>query len=178
MESLEVIARPHFNKADLAWLTDIRSRRAGSRGAPYFTLVFANLSIAPAAFVKTIQAYTRGFHPIRFRLRSALVVPEPAIGRFHVFLIPDEGFGAILKLHDALHMGKLRPALRQDSPYLPHITVATTPDYTTARELAFALNQGDLDIHGHFEALEVESRVGQDIRLVAEIPLSKAGWFG
>jgi hypothetical protein len=56
--------------------------------------------------------------------------------------------------------------------------VATTPDYTTARELAFALNQGDLDIHGHFEALEVESRVGQDIRLVAEIPLSKAGWFG
>lgn len=31
METLEVIARPRFDKADLAWLTDIRSRRAGSR---------------------------------------------------------------------------------------------------------------------------------------------------
>ena len=29
------------------------------------------------------------------------------MGRFHVFLIPDEGFGAILKLHDALHAGPI-----------------------------------------------------------------------
>ena len=178
MESLEVIARPHFNKADLAWLTDIRSRRAGSRAAPYFTLVFANHSLAPAAFLKTIRAYTRASHAIRFRLRSALVVPEHAVGRFHVFLVPDEGFGAILKLHDTLHMGSLRSTVRQDSPYLPHITVATTPDHDTARELAFALNQGDIDIHGHLDALQVESRNGAVIKQVAEVPLSKAGWFG
>lgn len=178
MESLEVIARPHFNKVDLAWLTDIRSRRAGSRGAPYFTLVFANLKLTPASFVKTIRTCTKSTHPIRFRLRSALVVPEHAIGHFHVFLIPDEGFGAILKLHDTLHIGPLKPALRQDSPYLPHITVATTSDYAAARDLAFALNQGDIDIHGHIEALQVESRVGQIIKLVAEVPFPKSGWFG
>ena len=178
METLEVIARPHFNKVDLAWLTDIRSRRAGSRGAPYFTLVFANPTLTPAAFVKAVRTYTQNIHPIRFRLRSALVVPEHAAGRFHVFLIPDEGFGAILKLHDALHVGPLKTALRQDSPYLPHITVATTPDHATARDLALALNQGGIDIHGHIEALEVESRIGQVIKLVAEVPLSKVGWFG
>jgi len=178
MELLEVIARPHFDKGDLAWLTDIRSRRAGSRGAPYFTLVFANLDIKPAVFTKAVRAHVKSIHPIRFRLRSALVVPEHTVRRFHVFLIPDEGFGAILKLHDALHAGPLEAALRQDSPYLPHITVATTADYAAARNLAFALNQGDIDIRGHIDALQVESRVSDVIKQVAEVPLLKAGWFG
>lgn len=178
MESLEVISRPHFNKADLAWLTDIRSRRAGSRGAPYFTLVFSNFDLEVAAFTKAVRAHVKDIHPIHFRLRSALVVPEPTVRRFHVFLIPDEGFGAILRLHDALHAGPVKAALRQDSPYLPHITVATTADYDTARNLAFSLNQGDIDIRGHIDALQVESRVGDVIRQVAEVPLSKAAWFG
>lgn len=178
MESLEVIARPHFEKADLAWLTDIRSRRAGSRGAPYFTLLFASLDMDPDAFTKAIRAHARAVHAIRFRLRSALVVPEPVVRRFHVFLIPDEGFGAILKLHDALHVGALKAALRQDSPYLPHITVATTSDYAVARDLALSLNRGGIDIHGRIDALQVERRNGEVIKPVAEVPLSKAGWFG
>ena len=178
MESLEVIARPHFDKADLAWLTDIRSRRAGSRGAPYFTLVFSTNDIAAEAFTKTVRDRAKTVHPIRFRLRSALVVPEPVVGRFHVFLIPDEGFGAILKLHDALHTGPIKGALRQDSPYLPHITVATMADHAAARALAFSLNQGDIDIHGHIDALLVETRTGEVVKPLAEIPLSKAGWFG
>jgi len=178
MESLEVIARPHFNKVDLAWLTDIRSRRAGSRGAPYFTLVFSTLNTTPADFTKAVRAYAKTIHAIQFRLRSALVVPEHTVRRFHVFLIPDEGFGAILKLHDALHAGPLKAALRQDSPYLPHITVATTPDYAAAHNLAFSLNQGVIDIHGHIDALQVESRTKDVIKQVAEVPLLKANWFG
>lgn len=178
MESLEVIARPHFGKSDLAWLTDIRSRRAGSRGAPYFTLVFANLDMKPAAFTKAVQARVKSIRPIRFRLRSALVVPEPAVRAFHVFLIPDEGFGAILKLHDALHAGSIKAALRQDSPYLPHVTVGTTPDYDSARSLAFTLNQRVIDIRGHIDAVQVESRTGDVIKRLAEVPLSKAAWFG
>lgn len=178
MESLEIIARPHFDKADLAWLTDIRSRRAGSRGAPYFTLVFPGVEMEPKAFAAEALARVAGFAPIRFRLRSALVVPEHLVSRFHVFLIPDEGFGAILRLHDALHAGSIKAALRTDSPYLPHITVATTKDYDVARKLALSLNNGGLDIRGHIAALEVESRVGEVIKRVAEIPLPRSGWFG
>jgi 2'-5' RNA ligase len=178
MDTQEVIARPHFDKADLAWLTDIRSRRAGSRGAPYFTLVFPGVELEPKAFAAAIRARVEGISPIRFRLRSALVVPEPLVRRFHVFLIPDEGFGAILKLHDTLHTGPIAAALRTDSPYLPHITVATTTDHNAARKLATALNNGDIDIRGHIDALQVERRTGEVIELMAEIPLPKAGWFG
>ena len=177
MESLEVIARPHFDKDDLAWLTDIRSRRAGSRGAPYFTLVFPGADLTPKQFADRIRASVKEIPRIRFRLRSALVTPEPMVRRFHVFLIPDEGFGAIHRLHDRLHEGPIEAALRHDAPYLPHITVATTADYAAARKLAQALNQGGIDIPGHIESLEVEHRSGEVIRKVAEIPLAHAGWF-
>jgi len=178
MESLEVIARPHFDKDDLAWLTDIRSRRAGSRGPPYFTLVFPGVDMTPKAFADRIRMNAQDFPRIRFRLRSALVAPEHTVRRFHVFLIPDEGFGAILRLHDALHVGPIETALRPETPYLPHITVATTTDHAAARKVAQALNQGGVDIHGHIDALQVERRTGEVIKEVAEIPLAKAGWFG
>lgn len=178
MESLEVIARPHFDKADLAWLTDIRSRRAGSRGPPYFTLVFPGVQMEPHAFANQIRSNVADIPRIRFRLRSALVVPEHAVGRFHVFLIPDEGFGAILKLHDVLHVGPIEAAIRPETPYLPHITVATSADRAEARKVAQALNQGGIDISGHIDALTVERRAGAVIRDVAEIPLARHGWFG
>jgi 2'-5' RNA ligase len=178
VDTLEVIARPHFEKDDLAWLTDIRSRRAGSRGPPYFTLVFPGAELEGHAFAEQIRRNAEGIPRIRFRLRSALVVPEPMVGRFHVFLIPDEGFGAILRLHEALHVGPIEAAIRPDTPYLPHITVATTPDRAQARKVAQALNQGGLDISGHIEALTVERRRGEVIHDIAEIPLSRHGWFG
>ena len=132
----------------------------------------------PAAFAEAVRARVAGVSAIRFRLRSALVAPEPIVGRFHVFLIPDEGFGAILKLHEALHEGPLSGALRPDTPYLPHITVATTTDHEAARKLALSLNHRDIDIRGHIEALQVERRAGEVIKLFAEVPLAKPGWFG
>lgn len=176
--SLEVIARPHFDKEHLAWLTDIRSRRAGSRGPPYFTLVFPGADLEPKAFVARVRANAGDIPRIRFRLRSALVAPEHTVGRFHVFLIPDEGFGAILQLHDALHAGPIEAAIRPETPYLPHITVATTTSHEEARKVARALNQGGIDIHGHIDALQVEHRTGEVIKEIAEIPLAKTGWFG
>lgn len=177
MDSLEVIARPHFDKADLAWLTDIRSRRAGSRGAPYFTLVFPGVQLAPDVFARHIRQNAGDIPRIRFRLRSALVVPETTVNRFHAFLIPDEGFGAILKLHEALHVGPIEAAIRPETPYLPHITVATSPDRKVVRDVAQALNQGGVDISGHIDALTVEHRTGEVIRDVAEVPLARHGWF-
>jgi 2'-5' RNA ligase len=178
MDSLEVVARPRFEKTDLDWLTDIRSRRTGSHGPPYFTLVFPGAQMEPVAFAGLVRARAETLPRIRFHLRSALVVPEHTVHRFHVFLIPDEGFGAILRLHDRLHTGPIEACLRPETPYLPHITVATTADFAAARKIAAQLNAGDIDIEGVIETLEVERRIGEVIKKIAEIPLTKAGWFG
>jgi 2'-5' RNA ligase len=178
MDSLEVVARPRFDKTDVAWLMEMRAKRTSNYGPPYFTLVFPGATMEPGEFANLVRQRAREVHRIRFRLRSALVVPEAAVKRFHVFLIPDEGFGAILKLHDRLHAGPLEVCLRPETPYLPHITVATTADYAAARKLAASLNANDLQIDGAIDALQVERRAGDVARLVAEIPLEKGGWFG
>lgn len=178
METLEVVARPRFEKADLAWLTEIRSRRTGNPGPPYFTLVFPGAQMEPAEFARLIRVAAQDTPRIRFHLKSALVAPEATVRRFHVFLIPDDGFGAILKLHDKLHTGPIEACLRPETPYLPHITVATSADYVAARKIAAQLNARDLSIEGTIESLQVERREGETVKLVAEVPLAKAGWFG
>jgi 2'-5' RNA ligase len=178
MDSLEVVARPQFDKTDLAWLTEIRSRRTGNPGPPYFTLVFPGADLAPAEFAALVRARVAAIPRIRFHLRSALVVPEATVRRFHVFLVPDEGFGAILKLHEAIHSGPLEGALRPDTPYIPHITVATSADYTAARKVAASLNAHGIDIPGVIDRLQVEHRLGETIKPLADIHLAKTGWFG
>jgi 2'-5' RNA ligase len=178
MNALEVVARPVFDKADVTWLTDMRARRTHNHGPPYFTLVFQGAALEPKEFAAFVRARAAGAPRIRFRLRSALVAPEATVKRFHVFLIPDEGFGAILRLHDRLHAGPLEACLRPDTPYLPHVTVATTADYALARKIAAGINAEPFDIGGSIEALQVEARDGETVRLISEIPLEKAGWFG
>lgn len=178
MITLEVVSRPDFDKADLAWLTDIRRRRTGNPGPPKFTLVFPGAQMDAQDFAALVAARTREVHRIRFRLRSALVVPEASVRRFHVFLVPDEGFGAIVRLHDRLHAGPLEVCLRPETPYLPHITVATEHDYAAARKIAADINARPLSIEGVIESLQVERRQADVVRQVSEIHLGKDGWFG
>lgn len=178
MESLEVVARPDFSKADLAWLTQARAHHTGNRGAPKFTLVFPGADMAPAAFADLIRARAEGVPRIRFHLRSALVVPEATVRRFHVFLVPDEGFGAILRLHDRLHFGPIEALVRPETPYLPHITIATTSDFIAARRIAASLNASEISIEGMIESLEVERREGEVVKLITEIRLARSGRHG
>ncbi len=178
MSSLEVVAKPDFDKAALDWLKRIREERSGSTGRPKFTLVFPGAAMEPGAFTDLVRARAKDVARIRFHLRSAVVVPEVIARRFHVFLVPDEGFGAIVRLHDRLHYGPIEACLRPEMPYLPHITVATTGSFESARKIAASLNAQDISIEGVIETLEVERRDGEMVAAIAEIHLAKAGWFG
>ena len=178
MEALYVVAKPAFSGADLAWLTGIRAKRAGNFGPPQFTVVFPGAQMEPEAFADFVRARVATTVRIRFRLRSAVVVPEPIFGRFHVFLVPDEGFGAIIRLHDRLHVGPLEACLRPEMPYLPHLTVATETDYPASRKIAAEINKQDLSVAGIIDTLEIERRSGDVVRRYCNISLAKSGWLG
>src|SRR5215469_6695161 len=134
MSAVEVVARPEFGKAELEWLTHLRQSRAHSAGAPSFTLVFPGAEAGAAEIVKHVDAVCAATGRIRLCLRSAMIVPEHKMGLFHVFLVPDEGFGAIIRLHERLHVGPLACCLRPDMPYIPHLTVASTDEFAAARQ--------------------------------------------
>ena len=178
MDSLYVVAKPEFEKRDLAGLKAIREQRSGNVGPPEFTVVFPTTQMEPSAFAAFITSQAAGVQRIRFRLRSAVVVPEAILGHFHVFLVPDEGFGAIIRLHDKLHSGPLESCLRPEMPYLPHLTVATESDYTASRKIARMINAREFSIEGVIDRLEIKKRgTGDVVRIHSEVPLGKGGWF-
>ena len=176
MSALEVVARPEFGKAELDWLTHLRQTRAHSAGAPAFTLVFPGAD-SPSEVVKQVEAACAATARIRFCLRSAMIVPEHKMGLFHVFLVPDEGFGAIIRLHDRLHAGPLACCLRPDTPYIPHVTVASTQMFDTARQTMTLLNAKDIAITGRIDEVEVHERESAVPRCIARVPLQRGGFF-
>lgn len=176
MNALEVVAKPEFAKADLEWLTQLRQTKANIAGPPTFTLVFPGAESA-AAVVRHVEAVGAATGRIRFCLRSAMIVPEHKTGWFHVFLVPDEGFGAIIRLHDRLHVGPLACCWRPDVPYIPHLTVASMRELNHARTTMASLNAKELAITGRIDELEVHARDASEQRCVARVPLARHGFF-
>ena len=99
------------------------------------------------------------------------------MGLFHVFLVPDEGFGAIIRFHDRLHVGPLAECLRPDVPYIPHLTVATTDELNIARRIKASINANDFDIVRHIDEIEIHQRDSTVPRCIASISLAHHSVF-
>jgi hypothetical protein len=177
MSAIEIVARPVFSKAETEWLARLRERQAHIAGPPEFTLVFPGAECSTREVVQHVQAVCEATPRIRFCLRSAMIVPETRMDWFHVFLVPDEGFGAVVRLHDRLHVGPLAACLRPETPYIPHLTVASLREFDLARRLKASLNANDLAIAGHIDEIEVHERDGTAPRRVARIALARHGLF-
>jgi 2'-5' RNA ligase len=177
MSTLEIVARPVFGKAELEWLTRLRAVHAKSPGPPEFTLVFPGAAERDDDVVAHAEAIGAATPRIHFVLRSAVIVPESGAGTYHVFLVPEEGFGAIIRLHDRLHVGPLAGFLRPEQPYIPHLTVVTVRDFERARHTKAQLNARDLAVSGRIDAIELRRRDGVSARRVATVALGRHGLF-
>ncbi|MEI9987417.1 MAG: 2'-5' RNA ligase family protein [Aliidongia sp.] len=178
MTTFEVAAAPIFDKADHDRLVQMRRLGADNRGPPHFTLVFPGTELSGSDFTRHVTAAVRGIKRIKFVLRSAVVAPDPQVRAYHVFLVPDEGFGAIVRLYERLHAGALQSSLRTDLSYIPHLTVASERDPAAARRIAVALNAENFAMAGRIDELEILRLDGEVIRRVATVPLASAGLFG
>lgn len=154
-----------------------RHARSAQKRAAYYA-GFSGSDLPPNDFVDEIRKRAKGVHQIHFQLCSAVVVSEPQVQAFHVFLVPDQGCGAIIRLYGQLHAGKLAPIMRTDITYLPHVTVASADNWTEAYTLATQLNAQDFSVAGEIDELEVHQRDGSVMRTLAKIPLEKRGIFG
>jgi hypothetical protein len=173
MSAIEVVAKPEFGKAELEWLLNLRQTRAHSSGPPAFTLVFPGADSTMKEVVQHVEATCAFTSRIRFCLRSAIIVPDFNMSWFHVFLVPDEGFGAIIRLHDRLHVGPLASCLRPEVPYIPHLTVASAKELDVARRTKASLNARDLAITGRIDKLEVHENRADGPRCIARIELAR-----
>jgi 2'-5' RNA ligase len=112
-----------------------------------------------------IAIVARSTAPFAFVARRTKVISDTT--RHHVFLVPDEGATEITMLHDRFYSGVLKPHLRTDIPFIPHLTVAVAPDSTTALRLAKEVDTEARVLRGIIDTLELLDLRGVRVQSVA-----------
>jgi 2'-5' RNA ligase len=127
----------------------------------HLSLVFPFATAQSALQVEThVQRVVSRFPAIALTFR-----PVRLFANEFVFLMAARGAAAVIELHDRLYTRSLRPKLRADLGYEPHITLARNAELAhveAAYEEARALFGGEL--HGVMREVTVLA-VGQDGRI-------------
>ena len=108
--------------------------------------------------------------PIRLRHLHSSHAAQTVVAdatQSHVFLIPDEGAVEITALHSRLYSGVLKPHLRTDIPFVPHMTIGAAPDSTAALSLAAQVDANARVVRGTVDALELIDITAARIQSVA-----------
>jgi hypothetical protein len=92
----------------------------------------------------------------------------------HVFLVPDEGYSKLVKLHDQFYTGLLANELRLDLPFIPHIGVANAVDPHHCKKVADSLNAADFEIRGTIEELTIVSFADNRVTPLETIVLAES----
>ena len=128
--NLHVVAYPQISQADYELIQACRKEHNSlySIIEPHFTLVFSVPDMEAADFIGEVRKRAVGFGPIEFTFRCAIITPDVISGYYDAFLVPDEGFSKVVRLHDSLYSGLLAPHHRLDIAYTPHLSIAAAPD--------------------------------------------------
>ena len=171
-----VVNYPNISEHDYDWIQAIRAEHDIHYEIipPHFTIVFPYSTTDEAGFVRHIRLCTKGVKQIRFVSRCALVVKDLVSEYTYVFLIPDDGFSDILRLHDRLYTGMLASQLRLDIPFLPHIGVGNAIAPEACKSLADDLNRSNFSIKGTIDTLDILSFDGKEMKTIERIQLEES----
>jgi 2'-5' RNA ligase len=173
--TLLVIAYPEWSAKDLELVESFRRDNDAlfSVVRPHFTFVFPVVDLVAGDFAAEVRKQSEDFPSIPFCLRCATISNNAVAGGFHGFLVPDEGFGQMIRLHDKLYSGLLYSHRRFDLDYIPHITIATGPDRRHCEKIVDSLNARSFSITGTISTLDIVNYENGKIGTVEKILLAK-----
>jgi hypothetical protein len=156
--SLLTLAYPQISEKDYQWIQEFREENDELYHGvmePHFTLVFQVFNQRPETLIEEIKRRSADHRKIDFTLRCSIMEKDAFTPYWHVYLVPDEGYSHIVKLHDNLYSGKLAEELRLDLPFIPHIGIANSVEKWTCKELVDQINNSDLAIEGVINEIDV-----------------------
>jgi 2'-5' RNA ligase len=168
-----VVAYPEFAPADLAQIQAIRQVYDPNFAiiAPHVTLVFPMHTQEPERLRAHVQACVQDLAAFVLEFRCALPMPDVLSDVTHVFLVPDAGFGQIVRLHSRLYSGVLADALRLDVPFVPHATIAACGDAQQAKRVAYGLNAQDFCFRAMIRRIVLVGFVDEQLSELASFAL-------
>lgn len=170
--NLHVVAYPEIAPVDYELIQSFRRDHNTLYKViePHFTIVFSVPDMNAEDFIGEIKKYAETVPVIRFCIRCAVINKDSFSNNYDAFLVPDEGYSNIVKLHDRLYSGMLSRYHRLDVSYIPHLSVANSPDATIIKTLVDELNEKQFVVNGVISELDVinyENRVVTTIDKVA-----------
>lgn len=139
---------------------------------PHFTLVFSVGNWQAEPFIAEIRKQAEGIRSFDFCLRCATVNKDAFGDYYHTFLVPDEGYSHIVKLHDQLHSDLLFSHRRLDVDFIPHIGMGNSKDPSGCIEMVRAWNDHDFAIPGRILVLDVVSFEDKVVRTIERLSLA------
>jgi len=147
-------SRPPLPRFAVAWFPSfggierveaLRARHdPAARHIPaHVSLVFPfGTALTPLQLETHVRRIASGWPTIPVTFRAV----RPYANEF-VFLMAARGAASVTALHDKLYTRSLRPHLRREFPYEPHITIARKPDFAA---LEAALAEAEDELRGEF----------------------------
>lgn len=171
--SLLVIAYVAIKNQDFEIIQDFRKKNDlfYSVVDPHFTLVFPVNDFTKEAFIEEITAKSKDVFKIDFVLRCATINKDTFSDYYHIFLVPDEGFSKIVKLHDQLYAENLREHLRLDIDFIPHLCIGNSKDPFVCKAWVDRWNAQDFSIPGIISELTVIEYLNGQIKELKKIEL-------
>lgn len=138
---------------------------------PHFTIVFPTFNISSQDFIPEVAARAESCQAFDFCLRCATLNKDSFSAYYHAFLVPDEGFSTIIKLHDRLYSRKLFPQRALDVDFIPHLGVGNALDSEQCLAMVAIWNDQPFEIKGRVSALEVVEYENDQVHCLQRIQL-------
>jgi 2'-5' RNA ligase len=138
----------------------------------HITLVFGVRAISQEALTAHVAEITRRTAPFRVSFSTAVIHEDSIGGGYKLFLMTDEGAHALSTLHQAMYAGCLRPELRTDICYRPHMTIATADSAEGIRMALANVPRLGLPLSGAVEDLRVCAKRQHGIETIATLALA------
>lgn len=146
----------YFPKIDTTTIDDFRQKYDPMFGIipPHITIVFPFTTIPKQMVLEHVEMVLQKIEPFPLHLHSLTKSFDN-----YLFLLVEEGKKQIYALHDLLYTSILTPELKNDIPFIPHITLGlfqndnTKPNsdlYTKAYKEA---EKANFDIHCTFDTI-------------------------
>ena len=169
-----VLAYPNISKEDYQFIQDYRKKydpKYFSLVEPHFTIVFSTSNLSEDEFVTEVEKQAQGISKFGFKIRCATINQDDSKDFYHEFLVPDEGYSNIVKLHDKLYSGIFFDNLRFDIDFIPHIGIGNAEDVLVSKKRIDELNAKDLLIEGSVQVLDIVKYDNNQISPVKKLTL-------
>ncbi len=170
---LLVIAYPNLSDNDNMQIENYRKAndRMFTMIRPHFTFVFPVAGISIPEFTTEIQKQLYQVQPISFALRCATVNKDAFSEYYHAFLVPDEGFSKMVKLHYSLYSDRLSVHKLFDIDFIPHIGIGNSKDKLACKKMVDEWNSKSFEICGSISDLDIVQYENNKVETIEKITL-------